>query len=217
MANASKVWEEKTFQFYALSVQKSEQVRILTMCSNASGSSPELAGYNELGVHRSDRLKKKKEKKKEKKKRKKKSNMSKWEEKRKELAIAAENGTALTKIDLSNLGLRDFPVEEVAPFKDTLEFLNLGGNHMSSLPESFEQFQNIKILFFAGNDFEIVPTVLGKLPSLYMLSFKGNKLKYIPEESITPSITWLILTDNQLSGISLLHQYAYANMFPRYH
>jgi Leucine-rich repeat (LRR) protein len=72
---------------------------------------------------------------------------------------------------------------------------------MSSLPESFEQFQNIKILFFAGNDFEIVPTVLGKLPSLYMLSFKGNKLKHIPEESITPSITWLILTDNQLSDL----------------
>ena len=34
-----------------------------------------------------------------------------------------------------------------------------------------------------------------------MLSFKGNRLSYISEGALNPSITWLILTDNQLTSL----------------
>lgn len=125
---------------------------------------------------------------------------NKWEQKQHELLEAANAGAKLTKVDLSNLQLTEFPSELLLPFKDTLEFINLGGNHLTNLPDELSQFQNIQILFFAGNDFETIPTVLGRLPNLYMLSFKGNKLNFIDEKSISSSITWLILTDNQLKG-----------------
>lgn len=126
---------------------------------------------------------------------------SKFQAKREELLRAAEEKQSLTKVDFSNMQLSEFPLELLLPFKDSLEFINLGGNHLSSLPDELALFQKIQILFFAGNSFETVPTVLGQLPALYMLSFKGNKLRIIAEESLSPSIIWLILTDNQLTGI----------------
>jgi Leucine-rich repeat (LRR) protein len=108
--------------------------------------------------------------------------------------------TVVKQVDLSNVGLDTFPLETLLPFKDTIEFVNLGGNNLSSLPPELAQFQALKILFFANNQFQSIPTVLGSLPNLYMLSFKSNKLRWIDAESLSTSIRWLILTDNQLTG-----------------
>ena len=85
--------------------------------------------------------------------------------------------------------------------KDTLEFLNLGGNKISKLPPDFSSLKSLKILFFAGNDFEEIPSVLGRMNSLRMLSFKSNKIKIIPEDSLNSNLVWLILTDNQIKSI----------------
>jgi Leucine-rich repeat (LRR) protein len=43
--------------------------------------------------------------------------------------------------------------------------------------------------------------VLGRLLSLYMLSFKNNELETVPEESLPPSLQWLILTDNKITQL----------------
>lgn len=72
---------------------------------------------------------------------------------------------------------------------------------MSTLPDNFDEFSQLKILFFGGNQFERIPSCLGRMKSLFMLSFKSNKLIEISEDSLTPSIGWLILTDNQLSNL----------------
>ena len=104
------------------------------------------------------------------------------------------------ELDLRDLHLRKLP-HDVFRFAATLEFLNLGGNSLSSLPEDFHLLKQLKILFFAGNDFEVFPEVLGKLERLYMVSFKANKLRSISETSLSPSIGWLILTDNQLQAL----------------
>lgn len=104
------------------------------------------------------------------------------------------------ELDLRDLNLSSLPVE-VFRFSATLEFLNLGGNALTSLPEQFAQLQKLKILFFAGNAFQTFPEVLGQLSSLYMVSFKANKLRYVPERSLSPSVGWLILTDNLLTEL----------------
>jgi Leucine-rich repeat (LRR) protein len=108
-------------------------------------------------------------------------------------------GDTITHVDLSNAGLAEFP-PELRNLRDTLEVLNLGGNGLSSLPEYMTEFKKLKILFFAQNKFEEIPVQLGMLPSLYMLSFKSNRIKYIAPLSLTPSLSWLILTDNLIEG-----------------
>ena len=117
------------------------------------------------------------------------------------LKASGAAGEKLVKIDLSGCGLDDdaFPIDEILRHKDTLEFLNLGGNNLSTLPDSIAELKQLRILFFANNAFESIPEVLGKLEHLYMLSFKSCKLKSISEVALSPSIEWLILTDNSLT------------------
>jgi Leucine-rich repeat (LRR) protein len=110
------------------------------------------------------------------------------------------NGERLTKVDLSNCDLTEIPTE-IFDLGSSLEFLNLGGNQISTIPIEIQKLTHLKILFFAQNHFEIVPPVLGTLPSLFMLSFKSNKIQEVPDESLSPSIGWLILTDNKIRRI----------------
>lgn len=109
-------------------------------------------------------------------------------------------GQAITEVNLSNCGLTEFP-KILFKLKDSLEILNMGGNHLSSLPPAFAGFYKLRILFFAENDFETVPECLGALPSLFMLSFKGNKVSSVPAASLSPSLGWLILTDNKIAEL----------------
>lgn len=110
-------------------------------------------------------------------------------------------GERPTKVDLSNCGLSEFP-RELLELADCLEVLNMGGNHLTTLPQDISAFTKLRILFFAGNDFETIPEELGSIKTLFMLSFKSNKLKAVPYNSLSPSIYWLILTDNAIEGIS---------------
>lgn len=103
-------------------------------------------------------------------------------------------------IDLSNVGLTEFPLSLLYRWREQIELINLGGNQISSLPDDIQEFTSLKILFFASNEFTQIPSVLGRLPKLSMLSFKSNKIGYIPEDSLAPTIKWLILTDNNIQG-----------------
>lgn len=94
-------------------------------------------------------------------------------------------------------GLREFP-EEILGFADTLEILDLSGNSLSALPESFARLEKLRIAFFSANDFESFPDVLGRCPSLEMVGFKSNRIASIPESALPERLRWLILTDNLL-------------------
>ena len=107
--------------------------------------------------------------------------------------------TGLTRLDLSDSGLRALP-PEIGSLR-ALEFLSLGRNPLSALPDGFDRLVNLRVLFFLGCDFETVPRVIGKLPSLFMLSFKANKLSHIPEDAIPRGVGWLILSDNRLERL----------------
>lgn len=108
----------------------------------------------------------------------------------------------ITDINLADCGLTEIPDEiylpHIAPF---VEFLNLGGNQISSLPLKFGALKNLRILFFAGNRFTTIPDILGELPNLSMLSFKENQISSVSETCLSPSICWLILTGNQITEL----------------
>ncbi len=116
------------------------------------------------------------------------------------LLASIARGETPSQIDLSNCGLTEIP-PEVFALRGAVESLNLGGNQLTDLPDSISQLTNLRILFFAQNNFTSIPLVLGTLPSLYMLSFKSNQIDTIHPASLSPTIGWLILTDNKITQL----------------
>ncbi|MCX2576349.1 leucine-rich repeat-containing protein kinase family protein [Pedobacter sandarakinus] len=84
---------------------------------------------------------------------------------------------------------------------DRLEYLDLSGNKLSSLPEDFGRLKRLKIFFASDNDFEILPSVIGDCPDLSIVGFKANRIKTIEEGALGLSLRWLILTNNELSEL----------------
>ena len=78
------------------------------------------------------------------------------------------NSMTLTKIDLSNCNLLEFPSELLCT-SSYVTMLNFGGNKISTLPDDMIHFQQLRILFFANNEFKSFPEVLSQLKSLYMV------------------------------------------------
>lgn len=181
-----KAWTRGTFSVFCVLV--SGLSLIVVVCTVTSLFLPALVVHDRLGVPNLRGLQLPS------------ATMSHFDLKRQELVDAASAGQSLTRADFSNCQLTEFPLELLWPFRESLEFLNFGGNRLSTLPDELAQFRRLRILFFAGNAFESVPSVIGQLSQLYMLSFKGNRLRIVPDDSLPPSLTWLILTDNQLSG-----------------
>ena len=97
-------------------------------------------------------------------------------------------------------GLDTFP-REILDLADTLEILDLSGNHFSTLPDEFCRLEKLRIAFFSQNRFEEFPSVLGKCPSLEMVGFKSCRIRTIGEDALPSRIRWLILTDNQLEAL----------------
>ena len=80
-----------------------------------------------------------------------------------------------------------------------VEYLDLSFNSLSTLPENFECYKNLKILFLSNNNFTEIPIIISKMKNLFMLSFRNNKIvevDYMPE-----NIEWLILTNNYINKI----------------
>lgn len=101
-----------------------------------------------------------------------------------------------TRLKLS-CGLTTFP-REIFDLADTLEVLDLGGNHLTELPDDLARLHHLKILFCTDNDFRHVPAVVGACPSLTMVAFKSNQVVSIDPDALSLSLRWLILTGNQI-------------------
>lgn len=96
--------------------------------------------------------------------------------------------------------LVEFP-EEILSQAGTLEVLDLSGNRLRSLPDSFARLSKLRIAFFSANDFEELPEVLGRCPNLEMVGFKSNSITAIAEAALPARLRWLILTDNRLHSL----------------
>lgn len=96
--------------------------------------------------------------------------------------------------------LERFP-EEILSLADTLEILDLSGNRLRNLPDSFSKLVNLRIAFFSFNDFEVFPDVLGRCTHLEMVGFKSNRICSVSENALPWRLRWLILTDNCLETL----------------
>jgi tRNA A-37 threonylcarbamoyl transferase component Bud32 len=99
-------------------------------------------------------------------------------------------------------GLAEFP-QNVFEYSESLIELDLSGNHLSTLPDDFWKFGNLRILFLSNNDFASFPKVLGKMKNLDIIGFKANKIKEIPEDALPENLRWLILTDNAIEELPI--------------
>ena len=104
-----------------------------------------------------------------------------------------------TRLALSE-GLTEFP-REIFALADTLEYLDLSGNALTSLPEDFARLHRLQVLFCAGNRFTELPVVLGQCQSLNMIGFRSNQISTIQGAALPPKLRWLILMGNQLSAL----------------
>ncbi len=104
-----------------------------------------------------------------------------------------------TRLALSE-GLTKFP-REIFALADTLEYLDLSGNALTSLPEDFAQLRRLQVLFCAGNRFTELPLVLGQCQNLSMVGFRANQITNIEAAALPPNLRWLILTGNQLASL----------------
>ena len=96
--------------------------------------------------------------------------------------------------------LTEFP-KEIFELCDTLEVLDLTDNNLSALPDNFDTFKKLKILFLSNNQFKEVPKVLAKCPSLTMIGFRNNQIHTLAEDALPLTTRWLILTDNHLKTL----------------
>jgi Protein tyrosine and serine/threonine kinase/Leucine rich repeat len=99
-------------------------------------------------------------------------------------------------------GLTQFPTE-IFELADSLEILDLSNNYLNCLPDDFQQFKNLKAVFFIDNEFEEIPEVLAQCPQLDIIGFKSNRIRRISDQALSPILRWLILTDNQIDQLPL--------------
>jgi hypothetical protein len=97
-------------------------------------------------------------------------------------------------------GLTQFP-REIFQLAEAIEILDLSDNALSSLPDDFSRFKNLKILFLSNNNFKNIPEVISACPKLEMISFKSNQLEFIAGHALPINTRWLILTDNKISKL----------------
>lgn len=112
-------------------------------------------------------------------------------------------------LDLSRCNLSKLPtlfnslIDAQPDVAARVTLLNLAHNSLNTLPSFLDRLPNLKILFLLGNTFSTVPDVVSKLSSLKMLSFKQCALSgELDASKLPPTLTWLILTSNRLTGLS---------------
>lgn len=101
-----------------------------------------------------------------------------------------------TRLEL-RCGLTEFP-REIFELADSLEVLDLSGNALDALPDDLHRLHRLRVLFCSNNRFVEMPRSLGRCASLEMVAFKANRIRSVPAAALSPSLRWLILTDNAI-------------------
>ena len=82
------------------------------------------------------------------------------------------------ELDLSNLGLTEFP-SALGKFSN-LTCLNLSGNALTSIPDSIGNLNQLDKLYLTGNALDTLPKAMASLRQLTVLDISENKFEEIP-------------------------------------
>ena len=107
--------------------------------------------------------------------------------------------TGIQRLQL-RCGLTEFP-REIFELADSLEILDLSGNHLSALPDDLPRLHKLRVIFCSDNPFTELPEVLGQCTQLSMVGFKANRISHVSPKALPPLLRWLILTDNALTEL----------------
>lgn len=106
----------------------------------------------------------------------------------------------ITKLDLSNKNLKQFP-EEI--FQCTnLTKLILRNNSISKVPKEIRLLHKLKVLDLSNNKIKQLYADLFKLPKLQTLNVSNNQIKTLPRQLIESNIKNLLLQNNQIIKVT---------------
>jgi Leucine-rich repeat (LRR) protein len=113
-------------------------------------------------------------------------------------------------LNLSNLEELNFAENQLTKYQirllvehlPTLKSLDLSGNQLTAVPESFGRLSQLTKLELSGNQLEALPESFGRLSQLTKLDLYGNKLEALPESfGQLSQLTELALYGNQLEAL----------------
>ena len=92
--------------------------------------------------------------------------------------------------------------ETIGNFKN-LTYLNISSNQLTSLPETIVNLENLEYLDIGNNQLTSLPETIGNLENLTRLNIQDNQLTSLPESIINLTKLYLIwLSDNELNNYS---------------
>lgn len=105
---------------------------------------------------------------------------------------------------LRMLGMRNNQIEHIPThaLPNSLRWLTLTNNYISSLPESIGTLPGLQKLLLAGNRLSNLPTSLKDLNSLELIRLSANTFETFPEWLFEiPSLAWIALAGNPCTSV----------------
>lgn len=123
--------------------------------------------------------------------------MQKYEEKMKyPIKIKGKTIKQVTKLNLSGLGLKEFP-ENLFEYTN-LTKLVLSNNRIKVIPKEILKLKKLKVLDLANNEIKVLHGAVFKLPKLKALNVYGNQIKKFPKQIESSRIERIIASNNPI-------------------
>lgn len=115
------------------------------------------------------------------------------------IEIKGKTKKQVTKLNLSGLGLKEFP-------KNLFEYTNLSklvlsNNRIKTIPKEILMLKKLTVLDLANNEISTLQSSVFKLPKLRTLNIYGNKIRKLPKQIYDSKIQTLIAGKNQIEEI----------------
>lgn len=107
------------------------------------------------------------------------------------IEIKGKTKKQVTKLNLSGLGLTEFP-ENIFEYPN-LTKLVLSNNRIKSIPKELLTLKKLKVLDLANNEIAILQSSVFKMPKLTTLNLYGNNIKKFPKQITGSSIQKLMI------------------------
>ena len=112
------------------------------------------------------------------------------------IIIKGKTKKQVTKLNLSGLGLKEFP-ENLFDYPN-LTKLVLCNNRIKVIPKEILKLKKLKVLDLANNEIAVLQGAVFRLPKLQTLNLYGNHIRTFPKQVMDSSIQKLIVSNNPI-------------------